>query len=89
MQLFSNGCAVAHHFEVDGFIRLQANDQLVSEGVETLIQLSSWRPELDADLHLALIQSLASLQDEGHTIPSALQSRLLRTALEWLTIIGR
>ena len=62
----------AHHFEVDGLVGLQANDQLVSEGVQALVELSCRRPELDADLHLALVQSLASLQDEGHSIPSAL-----------------
>lgn len=52
---------VAYHFKVDGFIRLKADDQLISEGVQVGGQLSRRRLELDADLYLALIQGLACL----------------------------
>lgn len=72
MQHISGG--EAYYFEVNCFVGLQPNDQLISEGVQALIQLGGRRSELDTNLHLALIQGFAGLQDEGHSIPSAATS---------------
>ena len=52
---------VSYHFKIDGFVRLKADDQLISEGVQVGGQLSCRRLELDADLYLALVQGLACL----------------------------
>lgn len=65
----------AHYFEVDSFIWLQPDDQLIPEGIQALVQLSCRRPELDADLHLALVQGLAGLQNEGHAVPPAVMKQ--------------
>ncbi len=71
----------AHHLHVDGFIRLQADDQLISERVQVGGQLSRGWSELNADLHLALIQGLACLQDERYSIPSIGTKGLSLTSL--------
>ena len=75
----------SHHLEVDSLAGLDAQDKLVVVRRGGSRKECVWRlAELNADLRLALVESLSALKDEGDAAPPRARVREQRNGrIEW------